>query len=307
MNANEQDLVAADKYFDVEISGSWSGVDANQVTIHNYTTDVTRYINVYTTGAARHAGKSGANNYKINPSGNTRCIGVSSNYVTIDGIECLGYGGAGFSSNGMAVASGADYVTFKNNIIHDEVATNNGIALNVSDGTNTNTGITVENNLIYGHYKGISDVQANGADIYVYNNTVIGGYQGMWSGYGSIVAKNNICSGNSNVDYGKDGSYDATSTNNSSGDATVPALNTYYASQTFSFVDADNDDYHLLSSDAGALGKGVDLSGTFTTDIDGETRVAPWDIGADEYIAPAAPTNYTHFISNAKINNMKVY
>lgn len=53
-------------------------------------------------------------------------------------------------------------------------------------------------------------------------------------------------------------------------------------SQTFSFVDAAARDLHLLAVDQGAVGHGEDLSATFTDDIDGFTRVAPWDIGADQ-------------------------
>lgn len=58
--------------------------------------------------------------------------------------------------------------------------------------------------------------------------------------------------------------------------------------QTFTFVDSANDNFHLASTDAGAINYGTDLSadGTFAfdDDIDGQTRTAPWDIGADEYV-----------------------
>src|SRR3990167_10661052 len=63
MNANEQDLVAADKYFDVEIDGTWSSADTTAVTIENYTTDATHYINIYTTATARHLGAWSTNYY----------------------------------------------------------------------------------------------------------------------------------------------------------------------------------------------------------------------------------------------------
>jgi len=58
--ANQQDLVAADKYFDVEIDGTWASADTTAVAgLTNYTTDATRYINIYTTAAARHLGMRG--------------------------------------------------------------------------------------------------------------------------------------------------------------------------------------------------------------------------------------------------------
>ena len=47
-------------------------------------------------------------------------------------------------------------------------------------------------------------------------------------------------------------------------------------------MDAANGDFTLKAT-SNLVGAGLDLSGTFTTDIDGETRVA-WDVGPDEYI-----------------------
>ena len=61
-------------------------------------------------------------------------------------------------------------------------------------------------------------------------------------------------------------------------------------SQTFTFVSevAGTEDYHLQSTDTGALnnGSGATPKGLFTDDIDGQTRPTidlDWDIGADEY------------------------
>lgn len=57
-------------------------------------------------------------------------------------------------------------------------------------------------------------------------------------------------------------------------------------SQTFTFVDAANGDFHLASGDSGARGHGTDLSSdatyAFSDDYDGESR-SSWDIGAFEY------------------------
>jgi hypothetical protein len=50
-------------------------------------------------------------------------------------------------------------------------------------------------------------------------------------------------------------------------------------------------DLHLQPSGHDALGGGLNLAAGFQTDIDDQTRTAPWDIGADEEsIAPAKPT-----------------
>jgi hypothetical protein len=44
---------------------------------------------------------------------------------------------------------------------------------------------------------------------------------------------------------------------------------------------AGSEDFHLAAG-AAALDRGVDLGALFDTDVDGDTRTAPWDIGADE-------------------------
>lgn len=57
--------------------------------------------------------------------------------------------------------------------------------------------------------------------------------------------------------------------------------------QTFTFVNAAGDDFHLASTDAGAKGFGTadPGSGAFSNDCDGQTRSAPWDIGFDQYVS----------------------
>jgi photosystem II stability/assembly factor-like uncharacterized protein len=48
------------------------------------------------------------------------------------------------------------------------------------------------------------------------------------------------------------------------------------------FVDFSTDDFHLEVSGHNAGGAGLDLSSSFTNDIDGDSRLTPWDIGADD-------------------------
>ena len=50
----------------------------------------------------------------------------------------------------------------------------------------------------------------------------------------------------------------------------------------FVSIAAGNEDLHLEPTGHNALDTALDLSATFTTDIDGQTRSGPWDIGADE-------------------------
>lgn len=53
------------------------------------------------------------------------------------------------------------------------------------------------------------------------------------------------------------------------------------------------------------INAGFDLSGTFTTDYAGRTRVAPWDIGAYEYQAAGGGTpNFIYDIASGTVNNV---
>jgi len=109
---------------------------------------------------------------------------------------------------------------------------------------------------------------------YFYNCTSIdAGVQGFDYDGGTIVAKNCLSDGSGTIDF-KAGTWTG-STNNASGDASAvgasPRIN-----QTFTFVNAGGDNYHLTGADAGARTYGADLSADsffpFDDDIDGTTR-----------------------------------
>lgn len=122
-----------------------------------------------------------------------------------------------------------------------------------------------------------------GVEIVLYNCTVIGGTTGFSFGAGATTtARNCLGHGTSSADFS--GTLD-TGSNNASEDAT--ALGTSpRTSQTFTFINAGANDYHLAISDAGARGFGTSLAadGTyaFDDDIDRKTITgATWDIGFD--------------------------
>lgn len=122
-----------------------------------------------------------------------------------------------------------------------------------------------------------------------------------------IVLKNILCHGNG-TDFVRANSLGTLSVSNcasSDGTASTWGGTGNRANQTFTFEDEGNDDFHLSSSDAGAKGYGADLSGDanypFNDDIDGDTRSAPWDIGADQVAGgPAAQQIYPTSIVSAE-------
>lgn len=139
-----------------------------------------------------------------------------------------------------------------------------------------------------------------------YNNDI--GVASYSSTYG-YLAKNTLSCGNDLDYYGDSTTYLSGSTNNLSCDNTAPALNTYYRSKTISFVSTTpgSEDLHLVSGDTDAIDHGADLSATFTTDIDGQTRSGTWDIGADEYVATSSgvPMATSWLITGQRISGMR--
>lgn len=293
MNANEQDLTGVG-IMTVEIDGTWSSADTTAVTIHNYTTDATHYINIYTTSAARHQGVYSASYYRLYPNTTTIVIDISEDYVTINGLQFRGYW------NGYTIMQiRNNNNTIKNNIFYDN---DNGQGIYLSDGT-ANT--YIYNNLFYDILDSALYCSWNTGitSAYIYNNTFYGCTNGIVNGKSGSTApllKNNLCNGNG-TDYS--GTFSASSVNNISEDTTSP--NEAYRSKAVTFENEAGDNFHLSSSDTNAKDAGVDLSGVFTTDIDGQTRSGTWDIGADEYVAAAGAIIKT--INGLAIGSVKTY
>ncbi|MFV2045108.1 MAG: right-handed parallel beta-helix repeat-containing protein, partial [Anaerolineales bacterium] len=187
--------------------------------------------------------------------------------------------------------------------------------------TNAGPPMTITNNVIYDVYGNIDTGHIGGMLIgsrttsYVYNNTVYnifneggavsggaawGIYAKSWpSGTGSatVIAKNNYCGLVSAPQDPVEKCFDAidsgilTQSYNVSSDLTASGIGSQtgmsaYGSYFMSIV-AGSENLHLTDTSANLwTAPGDDLSGSFTLDVDGETRTVSWDIGADEYTGP---------------------
>jgi len=85
------------------------------------------------------------------------------------------------------------------------------------------------------------------------------------------------------------GTANAGCTNNATSDGTSAGANAR-TSQTFTFESGTlfSGDYRITAADAGAKGYGLNLSGTFTTDVAETVRTVPWDIGFFQVSVAAA-------------------
>jgi len=159
----------------------------------------------------------------------------------------------------------------------------------------------IRNCIVYGlsNYEGLNVGKPNsGVAQTIYNNTIIscsvGIYQANGNAWpGSLTLKNNLCYGNT-TDYSDNGGGWGTTAKNVSKDATSP--DTSYRnwdpdspSTPSCFTDYAGKDFTLDETES-TLDDGDDLSGTFSDDIEGQTR-STWFIGASEYVAGG--TTYT--------------
>lgn len=280
------------------------GPDEASVVIDGWTTSATNYINIYTPNniltevnqSQRHAGKWDDTKYRIStePPGTAQdIIRVIEEYVRLDGLQ-IEHQGVWDQSAALGIR--IDTITssdtrLSNNIIKytgDAVRSDTGISDIYTGGSEAH----IWNNIVYDFTNGGINVGYHG-DSYVYNNTVYGNDGGIdCANPGYATAKNNLSYNNSAEDYS--GTFDSSSTNNLSKDATAPALGTYYRSALAYFVDAAGKDFHLSSLGGTAKKSGANLSADanlpFDNDIDGEARStgsgqtadAVWDIGADQ-------------------------
>lgn len=318
MNANEQNLVTADKYLDVEIDGTWSADDTTGVTIENYTTDTTHYWYIYTTSTARHTGTANTG-YTLYPSTSVNSINItSSNFGRIMGLN-IKINKSAFSANVSGIVNSNSYNSGNYQIAYNLFSApgSDGSYTNVAGirgGFESSATFNIWNNFFINidgsdnsgtSGYGINISNYGGGTKNVYSNTILGSNgQGITLSNGTQTIKNNICNGNG-TDYG--GTF-TTSSNNISEDATSPDV--AYRSKAVTFVSetAGSEDLHLASTDTNAIDAGTDTSGegsplNFTDDIDGVARSGTWDIGADEFVSgvvtiPSLIINGTVFIQN---------
>jgi hypothetical protein len=149
----------------------------------------------------------------------------------------------------------------------------------------------------------------NTNDVYIYNNTFVGADEAQAIYYAGDSTYDDGTVWYNNLLYNINAPYNSLSPGTADYNATDGAWDLGGAndlqSQSFTFVDASNGDYHLDSSDTGAIDNGTDLSSdgdySFSDDYDGDTRSGTWDIGADEYVGGGGTTAVPVFLHHYKM------
>lgn len=310
LKAINGNLVGTDQNAVVEISGSWSSADTAYASFDTITTDATRDVKVFTTGTARHSGKwdETNNSYRLVVSqtgvSTVGALAALIDNIWIDGLQIRvtnndGNYQAPITTSAPSSAIGT-WLRVSNCILRQGGTSSRepGIYAN-----STNLNLQIWNTVIYGLGSSTSaqscGLYLNCATAQIYSCTIVGGaLYGISRIAGTVTAKNTYATGNT---AGWNGVAGITTVNCSTSgteltggtDVESVAKNT----DTFVNVTAGSEDFHLAADGLSPLqGVGVDTTGdaspmNFTTDIDGQTRDASWDIGADAWYVAASGGN----------------
>ena len=308
--ASHANLVTADVYAEIEISGSWSSADTAAVDITGLTTDATHYLSIYTDTANRASMPWSTSKYNLSTT-NAVALLIHVDYARVEGLQ-------------ISVASATEG---SKHIVYNTSQTLNACDLRLSKcvlrghgsaeyvqhgiygGANMGTGtLSVWDTVIYNIYAGSGryGIVAGGSGVYsLYNSTVIGAYMAIYNEAGTFTAKNCYAGGVSGAAYY--GTISMTTCASSDGYGSAGLQNIALGTDTFVAVAGGSEDYHLAADGLSPLENvGTDTSGTaaplnFTVDMDGESFADDWDIGAFATVGEAeivAPTVTTTAITS---------
>ncbi len=278
------------------------GADTTAVTIDGWTTSSSTYIKIWTDPDdpyGRHNGKWSDSKYRLDLDLVSIGYGIynTESYTKIDGLQVF-VKRTNYGANGINNYPYVGDTTISNNIIKAQftnvVNSDAHYGIGVANGSGQSN--YVYNNIIYDFNDNYQNTQigiyGSYNAQYIYNNTIYNCDKGIVNGSGmagSYIA-NNIVQDSDIYDYEfLAGTSDiALFDNNISSDSTASGTHSK-TNTTVSFVDAENDDFHLSTTDTVAKDAGVDLSNEVpfsengVADIDGQDRYdISWDIGADE-------------------------
>lgn len=299
--AQQRNLVTADEVERVICSSNDDdpeaahAADTTPATIDGWTVDATRYIQIEASPTSRASAVWSDNKYRLSVVDTTaltlsvqrtKFIGLQTEVRTVTAHWRRGLS-AGASSyfhcRGCYIrknGGGTNYVfggIYVSNLNYDWQFINNIIVSDTVYNNTSNAGILLEGS-------------TGAGDVLIANNTIIGFAYSVHQqstlprlryinniSQGAAIQSYAINSTTKTCDYNiSDGNYD-----------TGGAHDKKNTTVTF-----EAGGYKLDSTDTAAKDAGLDLSDSdnnpwfpFIDDIDGDTRTAPWDIGADEYVA----------------------
>jgi hypothetical protein len=271
--AKQGNLVTADQIQAAECYTFSGGLD-DALTIDGSTTDSTRYLKVTVAAGNRHTGIPQTGFYIKKSQNSGYLFKVSDNYTKAEWIDLENTGNTD---------SYCFYFSERNCTLTNCIAK--------TSGTNTPGFFLTHLNqlnccLAYSSSRGFYNDYVKPV---LYNCVAANCGTGVHNTTGNGILLKNFVAYNNTTNYSS-GTYDAACTNNatSTGSDDAPGGSSVYGVTSAAFNNAASNDFHLSGTGSVLYNVGADLSGTFTTDIDGDTWVN-WSIGFDQYTS-AGPT-----------------
>jgi hypothetical protein len=207
------------------------------------------------------------------------CLQISDPHVRVRGLQIVApvSGSPGYA---VVLANGATAGI----VLEDLIVVGGANNLSVGGGT-----VTLRNSVCYeATGEGVYAAWDWGAPTVTLENVTVAkpGTTGIRRDGGTFTATNCYAQQGSGAAY--NGSITKTTCASSDSSGSAGLQNIAASTATFVSVSAGSEDYHLAAGSA-LIGAATDLSGSFTTDIDGDAR-SSWDIGADEYLAAGGGT-----------------
>ena len=273
-------------YLSVEIDGDWSGgADTTTVSITGYTTSATSYINIYTTAQARHKGVW-STSYYINTVSANPGFAISEDYVTITGLQIQNSRGTG-----ALAGIGLKLNNIEGIVIDSCIVRSHRDAINIAN-TSSTVGWQLRNSIFMQYATAVAIDTAIVRGVGKAYNCVfinLAGARALYDFGAPVVQYTNCYFYSSGTTIVTDG-VNFTFTTCASVDGAESTATVAYSTSSgayFTNVTGGSEDFHIGASSE-LKDAGTDLSGTFTTDIDGNTRSGTWDIGVDEFVGAAS-------------------
>lgn len=287
--AEENDLVTATDQHLANIRSSGGTADTTGFDIDNWTTNATFDITLDQHSNDPH-GSSGVINTSAWRHVATNTALRFEEYLTVVGLQFDETRSTGNFAGMLYVPDATVTVHLDKCIAHMTVTHSPTGGMMVIQNGSTSAALYITNTIAL-HTGAANSVGrgvsgGSGGTTFVYNCTIYNcDNAGVRSDATSVSAKNNAVFSNADdfsggfvaLDYNASDDGDGTNSVSPSNWATV-------------FEDFPNYDFSLKVTDTELIGAGVDDpgSGLYSDDINGEARTSTWDIGADEFVAPAA-------------------
>lgn len=281
-----------------------SAADATPVVIDGWTTTSSDYIEAKVEQANRHPGSWSTSHYRlVGSSAFAPMLLINEPYVRLEGLQAQNTHGSSHSANkGISFQPGVTGTGNDDSYGRALIVRNSPGANGIECGAGVQTFI---NCLSYGNgSNGFRGVFASaGANTMTCLNCVAAGNTG--DGFGNSSASNTgtlrncYSGGNTGSDYSANWDTIQTCYSEDGTQSTSTAAYSTSSGAFFTNITAGSEDFHIGASST-LKDAGTDLSATFTTDIDGQTRPTganSWDVGVDEIVAGG--TSYDVSISES--------